>query len=67
MTLLLPHVDDTPTGRTKSDAYLIEHLTTIDAIEGLTGIDFLTDANEMPQAKEDAIEGFRAMALWPRE
>lgn len=64
MTFLLPHLDSSPTGRTQSDHFLTDHLTTIKKIEGLTGIDFLAD---LRNSKERAIERFQAEEMWPRE
>ena len=64
MTFLLPHLDSSPTGRTQSDHFLTDHLTTIKKIEGLTGIHFLAD---LRNSKEKAIEKFKAEEMWPRE
>lgn len=63
ISFLLPHVDSSPS-RTQKDAFLTSHITTIDTIEGLTGIDFLADLEDV---KEKAVEKHKANALWPRE
>ncbi len=61
ITILLPHVDDSPSGQ-QVDPYLTDHLENINRIEALTGVDFLPD---LPDAKEEAIENFKATILWP--
>lgn len=38
-----------------------DHLTTVDAIEAQTGLDFL---HELPDELEDQIEALRAEGLW---
>ncbi len=66
MTFLLRHVDDTPTGAVPSDRFLNDHLTTIDEIEALTGIDFLVGLRSENPAKEAAVERFVAAEMWAR-
>lgn len=66
MTFLLPHEDSSPTGRADSDSYLVQHLTKIDAIEVLTGIDFLTVIKAQNPPKETAIEAFKTDRMWSR-
>ena len=65
LTILLPHTDQSITGQA-ANPYLADHITNIDAIEALTGIDFLTAVAAENSAKEAAIEGNVANALWPR-
>lgn len=65
LTILLPHTNESITG-TAANTYLANHITNIDEIEALTGIDFLTGiASENPD-KEAAIEANTADELWPR-
>ena len=66
MTFLLPHTDESISGRTRANKFLRDHLTTIDEIEDLTGMDFLVGLTENA-AKERAIERSRAQRLWARE
>lgn len=66
MTFLLEHVDTSPDGAVAKDALLTQSLTTIDTIEALTGIDFLQSRQPNTGRSEAAIEGFRAVAMWPR-
>jgi len=66
MTFLLEHVDTSPNGGAAKDALLTQSLTTIDAIEALTGIDFLPNRQPNTGRSEAVIEGFRAVAMWPR-
>jgi endonuclease G len=61
MTFLLPHTDEKITGAVKSDTYLTQHLTTIDTIESITGMDFFS---VLPDFKETAVENFQANTLW---
>ena len=58
ISILLPHLDES-VGST--NAYLFNHITTIDEIEALTGIDFLS---ELPDQRENAVEAFRSPGLW---
>jgi hypothetical protein len=48
------------------DALLTQSVTTIDAIEALTGIDFLTNRQPNTGRSEAVIEEFRAVEMWPR-
>ena len=66
MTFLLPHVDRSPSKKDTKE-YLRQHLSSIDEIEKLTGIDFLAVIKAEDKAKEKAIEGFTATQLWPTE
>ena len=61
MTFLLPHVDDSPTFQ-QAKPFLRNHLTNIDEIEELTGVDFL---HGLEDTKENAVENFTATELWP--
>lgn len=58
ISILLPHLDQN-VGNTNN--YLFKHITTIDEIEALTGIDFFP---ELPDQRENAVEAFRSPALW---
>lgn len=58
ISLLLPHLDES-VGSTNS--YLFNHITTIDQLEQLTGIDFFAD---LPDDRETAVEAFRSPGLW---
>lgn len=62
MTFLLPHEDISRSG-SAADPFLVANLTTIDAIEALTGIDFLADIDD---GKENAIEANLETNMWPR-
>ena len=62
MTFLLPHEDVSVSGAA-ADPFLVTNLSTIDAIEALTGVDFLTALDDV---KEDAIEANRETSMWPR-
>ncbi len=61
LALLLPHLDMDPPDR---DAYLLDHLVTIDEIESRTGLDFLPGLGPL---REDLVERAVAPDLWPRE
>ncbi len=61
MTFMLPNTNKKITGHAKSDAYLTDHLATIDAVETITGIDFFSDLQDN---KETAVERFNAEELW---
>lgn len=58
ITILLPHVDRSvgPTA-----PYLSRHITSIDHVEQLTGINFFP---QLPNNVENAIEAFQAPRLW---
>ena len=58
ISILLPHLDEN-VGSTNS--YLRNHITTIDEIERLTGIDFFP---ELPDARETVVEAFESPGLW---
>lgn len=58
ISILLPHLDQN-VGSTNT--YLRNHITTIDEIEQLTGIDFFP---ELPDARETVVEAFQAPAVW---
>ena len=62
MTFLLPHEDVSVSG-TAADPFLLASLTTIDALEDLTGVDFLADLDAVP---ETAIEANLETSMWPR-
>jgi DNA/RNA endonuclease G (NUC1) len=61
LTFLLPHTDVKITGTIKKDNYLREHLTTIDSIEAVSGLDLF---EALPNHKETAVEAFQATELW---
>lgn len=65
-TVLLVHQDSSPPKR-DARPFLEERLTDIDAIEELTGIDFLVGLREEDGGanKEQAVEAFVADSLWP--
>lgn len=63
MTILLPHENASP-AKVQAEAFLTQHLTNIDAIESLTGLDFLP---ELEAKQQKAVEHFTADHLWPRE
>ena len=65
LTILLPHSDESITG-TAANTYLADHIASIDEIEALTGMDFLTGIGSENPAKETAIEANTAGGLWPR-
>lgn len=65
LTILLSHSDESITG-TAANTYLADHITSIDEIEALTGMDFLTGIGSENPAKEAAIEANTAGGLWPR-
>ena len=65
LAILLPHTDESITGAT-ANTYLADHVVSIDAIEALTGINFLTGIAAENPAKEAAIEANTADGLWPR-
>jgi DNA/RNA endonuclease G (NUC1) len=58
ISILLPHLDQ---GVGSTNTYLRNHITTIDEIEQLTGIDFFP---ELPDERETVVEAFRAPGLW---
>ncbi|HUS35931.1 MAG TPA: DNA/RNA non-specific endonuclease [Verrucomicrobiae bacterium] len=61
IAILLPHNNSKqPNGQYR--AYLTEHITTIDQIEALTGIDFFPT---LATSRETVLESGRAAALWP--
>jgi endonuclease G len=62
LALVLPHNNDRHVGL-EAHAYLTSRLTTIAAIEELTGVNFFRD---LPNAKETAVEQFQATQLWER-
>jgi DNA/RNA endonuclease G (NUC1) len=62
LALILPHNNDRHVGSEAHD-YLTSRLTTIDAIEEVTGVNFFRD---LPNAEESAVEQFQATQLWPR-
>lgn len=67
MTFLLPHTDSSPIGN-EVDPFLKSKLVKIDEIEKITGIDFLIGIRDADgEAKERAIENFKARSLWPTE
>lgn len=61
IAILLPHNNDKqPNGQYR--AYLTDHITTIDQIEAMTGIDFCPT---LSAAKETSLESHAAASLWP--
>lgn len=66
MVFLLPHNNDSHTGKA-AEKYLADHLTTIDEVERLTGMDFRVDERNGDEetAKEKAVERFKASVVWP--
>lgn len=58
ISFILPHLDES-VGAT--NPYLRDHISTIDEIEAVTGIDFFS---ELPDSRETVVEAFRAAALW---
>lgn len=61
IAILLPHNNSKqPNGQYR--AYLTEHITTIDQIEAMTGIDFFPT---LATSREAVMESSRAAALWP--
>jgi endonuclease G len=58
ITILLPNVNKAA-GAT--DPFLAKHITTIDAVEGLTGINFFP---QIPKDKQAIFEAFKAPGLW---
>ena len=63
LTILLPHSNERIT-TDRQEAYVTRHITSIDEIEVLTGIDFLTGIAQSNPNKERAIERFTASRLW---
>lgn len=63
ITILMPNNDNIHMHATHAvkDEYILNNLTTIDNIEQLTGLDFLTD---LPDFKENAVERFKAFKFW---
>ena len=61
ISILLPHLDES-VGSTNT--YLRNHITTIDEIEQLTGIDFFP---ELADQREAAVEAFKSPGLWNTE
>lgn len=61
ISFLLPHQQQTP----NNDATLENAIVSIDEIEALTGIDFLTAIAAQDANREQTIETFTATALWP--
>lgn len=66
MVFLLPH-EDISHADPGANTYLEEHLTAIDTIESLTGIDFLPGLGMSNTNKEKAVESFQATRMWPRD
>ena len=62
ISFLLPHQQQTQS----NDATLTNAIVSIDQIEALTGIDFLTAIAAQDAGREHVIEGFSATALWER-
>ncbi|MCH8246961.1 MAG: DNA/RNA non-specific endonuclease [Bacteroidetes bacterium] len=62
MAFVLPHDEAPPTGD-KANQFLTDQLTSIDVIERMTGVDFLSD---LPSNKELAVEAHVASKMWPR-
>ncbi len=58
ISILLPHLDEN-VGSTNT--YLRNHITRIDEIEQLTGIDFFP---ELPDTRETVVEAFESPGLW---
>lgn len=66
ITILLPHNNDKITAK-ESKAYLQKHLTTIDTIEKVTGIDMPPNVSGAKSSPQEAVEKFLAPALWEIE
>ncbi len=66
MTIVLDHVDMSPSGSPARDQLLTQRIRTIDTIEALTGIDFFPNLDPSTGRTEAAVEQFQAPALWPR-
>ncbi len=66
ITVLLPHNNKKITAK-ESKAYLEKHLTTIDAIEKITGLDLPPNVSGAKSSPQEAIEKFLASALWDVE
>lgn len=62
MAFLVPHVGSA-TFRGHVDGFLAAHLTSIDAIEALTGVDFFPD---LIDEAESSLERTVAARMWPR-
>jgi hypothetical protein len=62
ISFLLPHKLQTK----NNDATLTNAIVSIDQIEALAGIDFLTAIAAQDAGREHVIEGFSATALWER-
>ena len=63
LAIMLPHNNQSITGAARKP-YLTEHITTIDQVEDLTGINFLSELGVNNPRKEAAVEGFKARQLW---
>ena len=61
ISFLLPHQQQTQ----NNDATLTNAIVSIDQIESLAGIDFLTAIAAQDANREQTIEAFTATALWP--
>ncbi len=66
MTFMLPHNNEKHTGK-NGVAYINSALTSIDEIEGMTGLDFLPGMAMENAGKERAVENFVADKMWPRK
>jgi endonuclease G len=66
MVFLIPHIDKSIKGKA-ANPYLVQHLTSIDTIESLTGINFLPELGQSNPTKETAVEAFQATTMWPKE
>lgn len=58
ITILLPHRDQ---NINNTENFLFTHITTIDTVEALTGIDFFPG---LPDQRENVVEAFKSPGLW---
>ena len=63
LAIMLPNVNESPTGKARSDTYLNQHIVSINEIEKVTGIDFFRGLQD---SKEVAVEKAKAERIWPR-
>ncbi len=67
MTIILEHVDTSPSGGPAQDALMVSRMRSIGELETLTGYDFFPDLDEDATGRTlGAFEGFTATQLWPR-
>ena len=66
IAVLIPHTDEKITAK-ESKVRLEKHLTTVDAIEKLTGLDLPPNVSKAKSSPQEAVEKFLASALWDVE